>query len=118
VAPALPAVVPGDVRRAVTGERHVVLATGVPSGTVTITPAVWGAGLSLQVPAGDSLPAGVPATVYVGTDPRRRPTQVVGLSLAGEVDGQRLRPSRATWWEGFDLTTVDLPQTSSVVLPD
>ena len=118
VAPALPAVIPASVRRAVTGQRHVVLATGVASGTVAVTPAVWGAGFSLHLPAGDSLPSGGPATVYAGTDPRGRPTQVVGLSLAGEVDGERLRPQRATWWEGFELRTVDLPARQSVILPD
>ena len=118
VAPALPTVIPGDVRRAITGERRVVLATGLPSGTVSITPAVWGAGFSMQLPAGETLPEDGPAAVYVGTDPRRRPTQVIGLSMVGEVDGQRLQPRRATFWEGFDLTTVDLPRTSSVVLPD
>ncbi|MPZ73371.1 MAG: hypothetical protein GEU74_09090 [Nitriliruptorales bacterium] len=118
VAPALPPVVPGDIRRAVTGQRRVVLATGLPSGTVSVTPAVWAAGFSLQLPRGDVLPAAGPATVYAGTDPRQRPIRVVGLSLMGELDGERLKPHRATWWEGCDLRTVDLPSTSSVVIPE
>lgn len=118
VAPALPAVIPANVRRVVTGQRQIVLATGVASGTVSVTPAVWDRGFALTLPPGDALPPEGPATVYAGTDPRRRPTQVMGLSLSGEVDGERLLPRRATWWEGFDLCTVDLPRTSSIVLPD
>jgi hypothetical protein len=65
------------------------------------------------------LPAGAAAVAYLGSDPRQRPTQVAGLSLVGDVRDGRLRPQRATWWEGFELTTVDVPQSPpSVVLPD
>ncbi|HVM19273.1 MAG TPA: pyridoxamine 5'-phosphate oxidase family protein [Egibacteraceae bacterium] len=119
VAPALPGVIPTGVRRALTGRRSVVLAAGDGEQPPVVVPAVWGAGFRLDVP-GRQAPPG-PAVVHVGSDPHRRPTAVVGLSLAGPFDGDRLVPRRATWWEGFNLRTVDLPEqrpTSSIVLPD
>lgn len=118
IAPALPTVVSPDVRRALSGRRVVTLATADADGTVSITPAVWGAGLTLQ-PSGQLPPAGTPAAVHVGTDPQNRPTAVIGLSLTGAIAGDRLQPRRATWWEGFALTTVDLPAAPpSITLPD
>lgn len=119
IAPGLPLAVDPTVRRALAGQRSVVLAAEQPGGRLWIGPAVWGAGFSLALPAGEVLAPGSPAAVHLGTDPHNRPTAVVGLSLFGDIADERLRPTRATWWEGFDLTTVELPAAApSLALPD
>jgi hypothetical protein len=119
VAPALPTVVSPGVRRALAGRRQVVLGTGAPSGTVAITPAVWGSGYALELPPGDFLPEHGAAAVYLGDDPQGRPTRVAGMLLSGELADGRLRPNRATWWEGFELTTVDIGATApSIIIPE
>lgn len=119
IAPALPSVVDPTVRRALAGLRDVALARQEPDGRVRVGPAAWGAGLALQLPPGESVADGTPAAVHLGTDPRHRPTLVVGLSLVGEVNGGALQARRATWWQGFTLTTVDLPENRpSITLPD
>ena len=119
IAPSLPMVVSPAVRRAVAGERQIALGLQHPDGTVRVTPAVWDAGFALTLPPGQTAPAGATAIAHVGSDPQQRPTQVMGLSLTGDIDNGRLRPKRATWWEGFQLTTVEVPAApASVVLPD
>jgi Pyridoxamine 5'-phosphate oxidase len=119
IAPALPTVVSPEVRRALAGRRTVTVAVEQPGVGLWLRPAVWGAGFELDFQDRDRLLSGAPAAVHVGTDPGNRPTSVVGLSLFGEIDGGRLRPSRATWWEGFDLTTVELAAApASITLPD
>ena len=119
IAPSLPMVISPAVRRAVAGERQIALGLRHADGMVSVVPAVWGAGFALTLPPGMSAADGTPAVAHVGSDPHQRPTQVMGVSLIGAVDGGRLRPERATWWEGFRLTTVDVPQApTSVVLPD
>jgi hypothetical protein len=121
VAPALPTIVPSDIRRVLSGERRVVLAVGGPE--LRIAPAVWGAGFALTLPAGVPVPEGTRVAAVLDADPEGRPTEVVGLSLRGAVaaDG-RLVPERATWWEGFALTSADVPPAavgrSGIVLPD
>lgn len=119
VAPALPVVIAPAVRRALAGHRTVALATAAPNGDIAVGPVSWGVGFALQGPAGEGpVPAG-PAALHLGADPGSRPTAVVGLSLVGEVGDGRLRPQRATWWEGFSLTTVDLPAAApALTLPD
>lgn len=118
IAPALPPVISPSVRRALAGYRAVSLAVSRPRGGIGVGPAVWGAGFSLQLPTGEPDVSG-PAAVYLGTDPGQRPTAVVGLSLVGEIRDGRLCAHRSTWWEGFELTTVDLPvAASSITLPD
>ena len=118
IAPALPTVISPNVRRALSGHRAVTLAAEHPDGRLWIGPAVWGAGFSLDLPPG-APSTGATAAVHVGTDPRNRPTAVMGLSLFGEVEAGRLLPTRATWWEGFDLTTVELAAApASITLPD
>lgn len=119
IAPALPAMIAPGVRRAVAGRRVVTLAVEQPDGQVVVRPVIWGAGFQLDLPDELSDVSGAPAVVHLGSDPRNRPTAVAGLSLFGEVDNATLKPIRATWWEGFDLTTVDLPATPpSITLPD
>ena len=119
IAPSLPMVVSPAVRRAVAGERQIALGLQHADGLVSVLPAVWGAGFELTLPPGMAAPEGTAAVAHVGSDPHQRPTQVVGLSLIGHVANGRLKAERATWWEGFKLTTVDVPQVpTSVVLPD
>lgn len=119
IAPALPALVSPAVRRALAGVRDVAVAREDPDGRVRVGPATWGAGFTLALPPGQSIADGTAAAVYLGTDPRHRPTLVMGLSLVGDLAGGALRAQRATWWEGFDLTTVDLPASRpSITLPD
>lgn len=118
IAPALPLVVSPAVRRALAGQRLVSLASAAPGGEVTVRPATWGGGFALQLPPGEPAVAGQ-AAAYLGTDPGNRPTAVMGLSLIGEVEDGRLHARRATWWEGFALTTVDLPSAAATLtLPD
>ena len=118
VAPALPLGVAPAVRRALAGRRTVVLATSHPGGDVRIGPASWGPGFAMTLPAGEATIHGR-AAVHLGADPGSRPTAVIGLSLTGELSDGRLQPHRATWWEGFSLTTVDLPPTApTLTLPD
>jgi hypothetical protein len=120
IAPALPGVVPADVRRVVGGQRRVVVA--VEDGHLQVLPAVWSAGFRLTVPAGAQLPAGAPAAVVVDVDPEHRPTGVVGVSLRGTLTAAgALDAERVTWWEGFDVTSADVPRasgSSGIVLPD
>ena len=119
IAPTLPTLVSPGVRRAVSGHREIVLALQHPNGEITVGPAVWGQGFSLDLPPGTPLPEGAAAVAHVGSDPKHRPTQVTGLSLVGQIAGGRLRPQRATWWEGFKLTTAAVSQSPpSLVLPD
>ena len=119
VAPALPAVVSPDVRRALGPQRRICVATQAPNGDIEVTPAVWGAGYALSFPPGWEPAADGPAAIHVGSDPHGRPTQVVGLSLSGRLQGRTFTPERATWWEGFRLRTVDIPAAASALqLPD
>jgi hypothetical protein len=119
VAPALPLAVSPAVRRALAGRRTVALATLAPGGGVRVGPVTWGAGFALTVAPGEVAPDAGPAIVHLGADPSTRPTAVLGMSLGGDLRDGRLEPRRATWWEGFDLTTVDLPATASTLtLPD
>lgn len=119
IAPALPAVVPTNVRRAVAGQRQVVLAT-VQAGSLEIGPAAWGAGFVLTVPPQRVLSPGVAAAALVQTETQRRPTATAGLILSGFMGSNgALRPERATSWSGFETLTADIPAVrSSVVLPD
>jgi len=126
IAPALPTVVPPDVRRALTGRRRVVLAA-LDGDTVRLAPAVWragaGAGLPLSLPAGFDLHGGAPAAVALDADSRGRPTEVSGLSLSGTLTpGPALLAERVTWWHGSDLTTAEVPTPNSthgaITLPD
>jgi hypothetical protein len=120
IAPALPTVVPTDIRRGLGGRRSVVLAT-TDGDELAIAPAVWGSGFSLTVPADHPLPSGASAAAAVDTDPRGRPTAVMGASVRGQIDDQgALEPQRVTWWDGFEIETRQIPAAASrgVTLPD
>lgn len=123
MAPALPAAVPPEVRRAVAGERRVVVAStddGQPGGRLVLAPAVWGAGYALTLPEGMAPRDGARAAATVDRDLTGRPTRVAGLAVHGEVVDGGIRAERATWWHGFDLATVDVaaPTPGGVELPD
>ncbi|MBA2318565.1 MAG: hypothetical protein H0V93_12430 [Euzebyales bacterium] len=118
IAPALPAQVPAVVRRALAGRRRIALA--VDGGRLDVVPAAWGQGYRLTLPVGWGPADGVAACAVVDAEPRRRPTEVLGLALRGIVTDRTLRPERATWWRGFDLATVDVPAPTDpgITLPD
>jgi hypothetical protein len=121
IAPALPIVVPADVRRVVGGRRRVAVAVDAPR--LEVLPAVWGAGFALTAPEGRSFLSGARAAAVLDADSEQRPTTVVGLSLRGRISPTgALVPERATWWEGFGLTSADVPEraaaSSGIVLPD
>lgn len=126
IAPALPTVVPPDVRRALAGRRRVALAV-LDGETVRLSPAVWRAAtdgsLPLDLPVAVDLPTGGHAAVALDADGRGRPTEVAGLSLSGTLTGApALLPERVTWWSGFNVTTADVPAPAStpgtITLPD
>lgn len=125
IAPALPTVVPPDVRRALAGRRRVVL--GILDGDrVRLTPAVWragtGAGLPLSLPLRFDVAHDAPATVALDADGRGRPTEVAGLALSGSLTRPTaLLPERVTWWHGFELSSADVPTaatSATITLPD
>lgn len=129
IAPALPGVVPPEIRRGLAGKRQVVVATD-QSGMLRIRPATWGAGFSLELSAGPDVPAGTPVVVGLDLDVQSRPSQIVGLSLHGTIESQAragagdgkpvLRPERATWWHGFDVSGAQIPTrpAGGIVLPE
>ena len=120
IAPALPGVVPSDIRRALAGQRRAVVALG-GSGPVRLQPALVGAGLALDVGGGPSLPTGMPAVLVLDADPRGRPSDVRGLALHGTITpGPALDAERATWWRGFDVSGARIPRqpAGGIVLPD
>lgn len=120
IAPALPAAVPADVRRALAGARKVVVAVGTPGRLAEVMPAVWDAGLTLTVAGGRRLAEGSAVTATVAVEPVTRPTALVGLSLTGRITDGALVPARATWWHGFTLQTVPVPprRAPAIQLPD
>lgn len=115
IAPGLPEVVPADIRRRLSGLRHVLVAAGSTDG-IRVTPAVWGAGFVLDAGAGYPLPAdpGAPLAVAVTADG-------VGVTLTGDLDGRRaLRPCHAAWWGDGRTGSAALPTLprGAVQLPD
>lgn len=120
VAPALPTVVPSDVRRVLGGRRQVAVV--VEAERLEVLPAAWGAGFSLLLPSGRHLRPGARVTVVVDDAPTP-PPDAVGLALRGRVTPTgALAPERATWWEGFDVRSAEVPRSpaaaSGIVLPD
>lgn len=113
IAPALPMVVPPDVRRALAGRRSPVLATSGDEG-VMLRPAGWGAAFVLTAAA---LPEGGDVVALLDADG-------VGLALSGTLGpGPALRPELVTWWHGTDLGSADVPPPAATVpgaitLPD
>lgn len=121
VGPVLPTELPSAVRRALTGIRHVTLATQ-RGDALAVQPAVWGAGFQLDVGATVVPEADTPACVAVDHDPGDRPSSQIGLLLRGTMDSEfRFHPVRASWWQGFSGGSAMLrapATTSGIVLPD
>ena len=116
--PPLPTVVPADVRRAVAGQRAVVLVRG--RGRPDVTPALLGPGFRLTV-AGTPVPEiDGPVAVVAGPPPEAGWHRARGLALHGTVAGGRLIPDRATWWRdgAVDTAAVARGYQPGVVLPD
>lgn len=119
VAPALPAAVPADVRRALAGGRRVVVARTGAAG-VDLLPGWWDQHFGL-VRSPDREPVRGGAQVAVAVDIEAGPTtrDGVGLVLHGSLDGATLRPERATFWRGARIETVELPAAPTAIeLPD
>lgn len=120
VAPALPTVVPADVRRALAGVRRLALVYA-DGARLQATPAVWSAGYVLRTPPALRPPPGARVAAAVDTDRSPRPTRAVGLTVHGRIaEGGRLEPERVTSWHGFDSETAAVPRPApgGVVLPD
>jgi hypothetical protein len=121
LAPALPSVVPADVRRALTGVRHIVLASDCPGrnghGGLDAEPAVWGAGFAVSLAPRRRLEAG---TRVLATTTAEAGGRFAGIAVCGRLGaGCVVRTERVTWWRGASAETVDLPPaTSSITLPD
>lgn len=122
VAPALPTDVPAEVRRALAGQRRLVLVYADPGEAVLqAAPAVWGAGYALTTPPSLRPATGARAVAAVDVDPGSRPSRAFGLAVHGVIapDG-RLEPERATSWSGYhtETVTISAPAPGGVTLPD
>jgi hypothetical protein len=122
VAPALPAAVPADVRRALAGVRRVAVARSVAAGgsVFEVEPGWWDGGYALSsAVTGRPVEADGPVSVALDSDAHASPLGVRGLVLHGRIADGVLRAERATFWRGFDIGTVDVEAAGSgVVLPD
>jgi hypothetical protein len=113
IAPGLPEVVPADIRRRLSGMRHVLLAIEEPRGPVLV-PAVWSAGFRLDTDYPLPTGPGVPAAVAIMADG-------VGVTLMGDLDERgALHPSGASWWGGgrTGAAALPAPPRGAVQLPD
>lgn len=119
IAPALPTEVPADIRRVLSGQRQVTVGWTGPTG-VGLAPAVWGPGMTLDLPDGMAPPSGAAVNVVADHDPGFRPTEVAGLSLRGTWDGRAVVAVKVRWWHGFDQggAPVEPRTTDPVVIPD
>lgn len=121
VGPVLPTEVPADVRRVLTGARLVTLALQ-RGDTLTVQPAVWGAGFTLDVGASAVPDAETPACIVVDAHDDPRPTGKIGLLLRGHVDPSfTFHPRRAVWWDGFGAHATEVRPVgtaSGITLPD
>lgn len=120
IAPALPSMVPSDIRRIIAGRRQVLVAADTGTRLVVAT-ATWGTGFSLGMTEGDRLPAGVPATAAV--DVSGANGVGVGLAVHGMVtDRLALEPQHVTWWRGATIQSAQMPppgvRAGAVTLPD
>ncbi|WP_157965555.1 pyridoxamine 5'-phosphate oxidase family protein [Euzebya rosea] len=119
IAPGLPTAVPPEVRRLLSGQRRVVL--GVRDGEhLRVLPAIWGPGFTLDLPAGESVPTGLPAVVVTDHDPGFRPTEVAGVAVRGRISGRTISAESVRWWHGFDSGRAEMPTAAfdPIVLPD
>lgn len=108
MAPALPAVVPADLRRRLSGRREAVVATPGPR----VAFATWSAPMALGMHPPDlAASAAAAAVVLDGHD--------VALALHGPLHEGTLTPVTARWWRGAESGETDVPTAfDSVVVPD
>jgi hypothetical protein len=118
IAPALPTVVPAEIRRALSGIRQVVAITHEDA-SLTVTPAAWSVGYALALPPSVRLTPGVPLTVAAEV-PSETPGPVAGLALSGTVGaGPALLPRTVAWWTDGTRGTAQVPAPrGAVTLPD
>lgn len=120
IAPALPGVVPAEIRRILSGRRDVAVAAQHDD-EVTVLPATWGAGFALDLGDETAWPAGTPVVAVLDDDPLERPSDVVGLALHGQLDARaKILPTSVTWWHGYTAERAPVPSrpAGGVVLPD
>ena len=119
IAPALPTVVPPEVRRLLSGARRVVVATRTDGG-LGVLPAVWQPGFALELPDGARIADGTAVSMVVDHDPGFRPTDVAGVELRGTYRAGSVKPARIRWWWGFDSGSADMPASpvDPIVIPD
>ena len=120
IAPALPGVVPAEIRRILSGRRDVAVA-GQHDHDVTVLPATWGAGFTLDLGGEPAWPAGTRVVAVLDDDPLERPSDVVGLALHGEIDSRaKILPTSVTWWHGYtaERAPVLSRPAGGVVIPD
>lgn len=120
IAPALPGVVPSDIRRILSGRRDVAVAAQL-DGVVALRPAAWGAGFALDLGDEPAWSPGTPVTAVLDDDPLQRPSDVVGIALHGHLDARgAIRPQRVSWWHGYESQRAEVPSRAAgaVVLPE
>lgn len=116
VAPALPAAIPTEVRRALAGDRRAMLAVH-HQGRLRLVPAVVGPAFQLDLgPELDALTGPVPATLVMEAPAARG----VGVALHGAFQEGRLQIEQATAWHGTSFQTVDVAVVppGGIELPD
>ncbi|HUH06405.1 MAG TPA: hypothetical protein VML96_01230, partial [Egibacteraceae bacterium] len=125
LAPALPIMIPPAVRRALSGQRRVAVATQ-QAGHLRIGPALWSDDFRLALPTWRQLAAGEPAAVIAQSAHSEDGAAAdwattAALALEGPI-GERgeLRPARGTWWLGSRHGDIDLSAASDdgVTIPD
>jgi hypothetical protein len=105
IAPALPAVVPSDVRRGLAGVRDIVITRPLHA---AVEPARWGGGYILEGSWSDGPAAAVLTAPGGGT----------GLALEGELSGGVLHPARAVWWHDGVVDEAPATARTTFVLPE
>lgn len=118
LAPALPTVVPADVRRALAGRRSVVVA--VQGDALRFGPGVWSPDYALGTVPDSLARTRAPAAICVDADETERLAGPVSLTLHGRLDDGRLVPTRAVWWRGRARKSAEIPTEApgSIELPD
>jgi hypothetical protein len=114
MAPALPPVIPADVRRALGGTHSV--AVGLADGGARALPGVLGPGFGLtcvEAPAD-----GAAVSVALVPCSAEDPLPGMGAALDGEVRGGSLLAGAARWWIGGREGAAELAGVGGVVLPD
>jgi len=105
IAPALPAAVASEIRRALAGVRDIVVTRPLHG---AVEPARWGGGFVLDGAWSDGPAAAVLVAPGGGT----------GLALEGELNNSALRPARAVWWHDGVVAEAAVSTATTFVLPE